>query len=323
MPLKSTYPAFPAVERGKPTVLKLSPKRDKLLYGHGNIVIIRDVVPPPGGPIQTQVYAGHSYPVTAVEMAPSGCYCASGDSSGVLRIWACDHPDQILKLETPLFGGKILDISWSADSQRLVGVGEGSALYGKVIMWDSGNSVGEISGHSKHINSCSFKSSRPFRIVTGGEDNKVGFFEGPPFKYKATAHTHERFVNTVRFSPSGDFFYSASSDGSLALYDGKTGELVGEPKKLHGGSIYCAAWSPDGTQILTSSGDGTAKVVKVPDLAEVATLELKSGDRSKTVFEQQVAASLARGATPSTTPLALATSHHTHPPSLPRHHAAP
>ena len=65
-------------------------------------------------------------------MAPSGCYIASGDDHGNLRIWACDTPDQIIKLETPLFAGAVLDIAWSGDSQRVLAVGDGGAIFGKV-----------------------------------------------------------------------------------------------------------------------------------------------------------------------------------------------
>jgi len=266
-------PAFPVVERGKPSQIKLNPKRDQLVYGSGRMVVLRDVKPEPT--IKVQVYIEHSYPVTAVDVSPSGCYVASGDESGVMRVWACDNPDQILKLETSLFGGKVLDIAWSPDNQRIVGTGAGAQLMGKVIMWDSGNSVGEITGHMKHINSVSYKQTRPFRIVTGGEDNKVNWYEGPPFKFKATAVTHTRFVNTVRFSPDGAHFFSVSSDMTIGLFDGKTGEAIAEcpePKKVHAGSIFSAAWSPDSTKILTCSGDGTAKVLSVPSLAEEAVI---------------------------------------------------
>ena len=279
-------PAFPVVTRGAPTLLKTDPKRTKLIYGFGTMVIIREANPSAGN-TSVQLYSGHSYPVTAVEMATSGCYMASGDKSGVVRIWACDNPEQILKLETPLFGGSVLDLAWSADSQRLLGVGDGSSTYGKVIMWDSGNSVGEISGHMKKINSCSFKSSRPFRLVTGGEDNKVNFYEGPPFKFKSTSKTHQRFVNVVRFSPDGERFFSASSDMYVAVFNGKDAELIVE-KKVHDGSIYSAMWSTDSKQILTSSGDGTCKVFDAATLDEVSCLSFKSGDRKKSVEEQQV-----------------------------------
>lgn len=55
-----------------------------------------------------------------------------------------------------------------------------------MFMAETGTSVGEISGQSKSINSCDFRPARPFRIVTGCEDNTIGVFEGPPFKFKMT-----------------------------------------------------------------------------------------------------------------------------------------
>lgn len=51
-------------------------------------------------------------------------------------------------------------------------------------MAETGTSVGEISGQSKPMNSCDFRPNRPFRIITGSEDNTIAVFEGPPFKFK-------------------------------------------------------------------------------------------------------------------------------------------
>lgn len=59
--------------------------------------------------------------------------------------------------------------------------------------WDSGSNVGEFDGHSKRVLSCTFKPTRPFRIVTGGEDFIVNFYEGPPFKFKLS----HRFVLVI------------------------------------------------------------------------------------------------------------------------------
>ena len=60
----------------------------------------------------------------------------------------------------------------------------GLCRFGHVFLWDSGSSVGEITGHSKFINSIDYRPVRPFRVVTAGEDNSVGWFEGPPFRFK-------------------------------------------------------------------------------------------------------------------------------------------
>lgn len=72
--------------------------------------------------------------------------------------------------------------------------------FGHVFMSETGTSVGEISGQSKPINSCDFRPSRPFRIVTGSEDNTVGVFEGPPFKFKMTKQVYFNSTLIILFN---------------------------------------------------------------------------------------------------------------------------
>lgn len=129
-------------------------------------------------------------------------------------------------------------------------------------MWDSGTNVGEFDGHSRRVLSCAFKPTRPFRIVTCGEDFLVNFYEGPPFKFKLSHRDHSNFVNCVRFSPDGSKFLSVSSDKKGIFYDGKSGEKIGElaSEDGHKGTIYAVSWSPDGKQVLTASADKSAKV---------------------------------------------------------------
>jgi WD40 repeat protein len=129
-------------------------------------------------------------------------------------------------------------------------------------MWDSGTNVGDFDGHSKRVLSCAFKPTRPFRIVTCGEDFLVNFYEGPPFKFKLSHRHHSNFVNCVRFSPDGSKFISVSSDKKGTIYEAKTGDKIGElsSEDGHKGSIYAVSWSPDGKQVLTVSADKSAKV---------------------------------------------------------------
>lgn len=51
------------------------------------------------------------------------------------------------------------------------------------LRWDSGSTVGDFDGHSRRVLSCAFKPTRPFRIVSCGEDFLVNFYDGPPFKF--------------------------------------------------------------------------------------------------------------------------------------------
>ena len=70
--------------------------------------------------------------------------------------------------------------------QRIVCGGEGREKFGHVFLADTGTSNGDITGQSRPVNSCDFKPSRPFRIITGSEDNTAAVYEGPPFKFKTT-----------------------------------------------------------------------------------------------------------------------------------------
>lgn len=174
------------------------------------------------------------------------------------------NKEHILKNEFQPIAGPIKDIAWSADSQRIVVVGEGRERFGHVFMADTGTSVGEISGQSKPINSCDMRPARPFRVITGSEDNTIAIFEGPPFKFKKTKQEHSRFVQAVRYSPDGKYFASGGFDGKVFIYDGNTSDLIGEVgAPAHKGGVYGVAWKPDGTQLLTASGDKTCRLWNV------------------------------------------------------------
>lgn len=254
---KYIYATLPRTQRGAPIVLGGDPKGKNFLYTNGNSVIIRNI----DNPAISDIYTEHSCAVNVAKYSPSGFYIASGDQSGKIRIWDTVNKEHLLKNEFQPIGGPIKDISWSPDNQRMVAVGEGRERFGHVFMAETGTSVGEIAGQSKPINSCDFRPSRPFRIITGSEDNTIGVFEGPPFKFKMTKQEHSRFVQAVRYSPSGNLFASAGFDGKVFLYDGATADLVGEfGSPAHKGGVYAVAWKGDGTQLLTASGDKTCRL---------------------------------------------------------------
>lgn len=265
--LKHVFASLPQMERGVAKVIGGDPKGNNFLYTNGKSVIIRNI----DNPAIADIYTEHPHQVTVAKYAPSGFYIASGDVSGKIRIWDTTQKEHLLKYEYQPFGGKIKDIAWTEDSKRIAVVGEGREKFGAVFLWDSGSSVGEISGHFKVINSVDIKQTRPYRLATGSDDNCGTFFEGPPFKFKFTINDHARFVNCVRFSPDGNRFVTAGADGQIFLYDGKTGEKIGSVggEKAHDGGIYAVSWSPDSSKLISASGD---KTVKLWDMGTSTTL---------------------------------------------------
>jgi len=264
--LVRTIPPLPLTDRGSSCQFALDAPGERIIYCNGPNVIWRNVAPLlAGGAAETPedifVWDGHSKRTTCVAMSPNSQWLVSGDVSGAIRVWGAKG-DHVLKNEYKLWDGTVKDVQWSGDSTRIVAAGDGKQMQACAMIWDTGSKTGEVSGHTKQVNSISFRSQRPFRVVTGGEDNLVAFHEGPPFKFARSHTTHSNFVNCVRFSLDGEFSFSAGADSKLCVYDGKSGELVKEFEKPAGitGSLWEAAWSPDSTLIVTAGGDKKLRV---------------------------------------------------------------
>ncbi|KAJ0023594.1 hypothetical protein NQD34_003493 [Periophthalmus magnuspinnatus] len=272
--LKHVFASLPQMERGQSKVISGDPKGNNFLYTNGKCVIIRNI----DDPVIADIYTEHAHPVQVAKYAPSGFYIASGDTSGKVRIWDTTQKEHLLKYEYQPFSGKIMDIAWTEDSKRIAVVGEGREKFAAVFLWDSGSSVGELTGHSKLINSVDVRQKRPYRIVTGSDDTTAEFFEGPPFKFKFTLKDHTQFVNSVRFSPDGAHFATAGADGQIFLYDGQKGELVRSlgGDKAHNGGIYAISWSPDSSQLISASGDRTVKLWDVDSGSALTTFSFGS-----------------------------------------------
>lgn len=124
-PLVSLGPPLPSTTRGEPCVIsgkggRFNGDRRVLLYGSGKAVVVRYLLED-----TVFVYRGHLFPVTAAKLAPSGCFVASGDARGKLRVWSFDNEEHLCKLDLQIMTGPIRDISWDFESKR---VSEGEAI---------------------------------------------------------------------------------------------------------------------------------------------------------------------------------------------------
>ncbi|KAJ2159353.1 WD40 repeat-like protein [Coemansia sp. RSA 552] len=276
---------MPVTTRGQPVRLTADPKGERFVYANGKSIVVRSLAEPE----KAWEYTGHAVATTVARFSPSGYYVASGDVSGKVRIWDSINDEHILKSEFQPIAGRIADIAWDMDSQRIMAVGDGKNGFGHVFTYDSGNSVGTVMGHSKVINACSMRQSRPFRAVTCSDDRTCVFYHGAPYNYVTSLKDHDGFVQDVRYSPSDEYFVTVGSDKNIFLYDGKTAELVrqvaaGSPESAHTGSIFSVAWSPDSKYIVTSSGDRTCKFWDIAGDRLVGTVKI--GEDSAPAHQQ-------------------------------------
>jgi WD40 repeat protein len=178
-----------------------------------------------------------------------------------VRVW--DAVEAVnTKGEYSIISGRIADLAWDGDSQRVIAVGDGRERFGHCFTADSGNSVGEVSGHSKVVNAVAIRQQRPLRAATVSDDSSMCFLHGAPFKFATkAAGLHKGFVLGAAFSPDGNTLVTVGADRRIQLYDGKTGEptkQVGEG--VHTGSVFAVSWAKDSTRFVTASADQTVRV---------------------------------------------------------------
>ncbi|KAI1107064.1 WD40 repeat-like protein [Jackrogersella minutella] len=276
--------ASPVTARGQPTHLSTDSKGEKIAYASGKSIFVRSI----DDPSNSKQYTGHTAQTTVAKFSPSGFYIASGDVSGSVRVW--DSIEAVnTKGEYHIISGRINDIAWDGDSQRIIAVGDGRERFGHAITADSGNSVGEVSGHSKVINSVAIRPLRPLRAATVSDDMAMCFLHGAPFKFNSkSTGLHKGFVLSTAFSPDGNTLVTVGADKRIQLYDGKTGEptnTIGEGE--HIGSIFAVSWAQDSKRFVTASADQTVKLWDVEEGKVTQTWRF-GGDGGVSIPDQQV-----------------------------------
>eukprot|EP00546_Thalassionema_frauenfeldii_P016749 CAMPEP_0178896732 /NCGR_PEP_ID=MMETSP0786-20121207/1346_1 /TAXON_ID=186022 /ORGANISM="Thalassionema frauenfeldii, Strain CCMP 1798" /LENGTH=660 /DNA_ID=CAMNT_0020567187 /DNA_START=52 /DNA_END=2031 /DNA_ORIENTATION=+ len=303
-PLYASVPPLPSTTRGERCILdgkcgRHNYDRSVLLYSNGKSVVIREMDAEVSSSVDRKnkvlIYRGHTATVTAAKFSPSGCFVASGDARGKLRVWSYDNEEHLCKLDIAALTGPIRDLSWDMDSKRICIVGERndtSSPCTRVIQWDTGVTCGELSQHTRgRASSCDFKPNRPMRIVTGGmDDSRVYFNSGPPFTRVVdgvlTDDAHSKAVNCIKYTSDGSKIVSIGADKAIVLYDGKTMKLLDKLENVHKGNIYACAWNGSDKFILTCSADGTCKLISAEPLEVVHTwdvAEFMSGHQSDSV----------------------------------------
>lgn len=137
------------------------------------------------------------------------------DAKGNVRVWDIHNSKHIAKrVWDNMLPGKVKDITWAGDSQKLAVVGEGNIVYiimrfglicGVWKIWkafecrywsrtrgyyrpfkDATHRSFQAGEVLSSIIPCLNVSRRPYRLFTAGEDKTVNFYEGTPFKFKRT-----------------------------------------------------------------------------------------------------------------------------------------
>ncbi len=164
-------------------------------------------------------------------------------------------------------------IEWDSTADRSTSTLTG----GTTRVWDaaSGIEIAASSGHESWVVSAVF-SPDSRQIVTASSDGTARLWDAMSGASIGVLRGHEDEVESAAFSPDGRYAITASKDGTARIWQTTSGietavlrghELspdtsaflvFGDP--IGAGVVESAAFSPDGTRVVTASWDGTARI---------------------------------------------------------------
>ncbi|HEX8990846.1 MAG TPA: AAA family ATPase, partial [Anaerolineales bacterium] len=205
--------------------------------------------------------------VNRVVYTPNRDEFITGSNEGVVTVWNAKAGNAVLTFNASK--GGIYGLAVSRDGSFLASGGtEGSASQGSVKLWGlaSGKLLLTLSD-MPWIRGVAF-SPDGSHLVTAGSDGttKVWSLTSAPSPDSLTATLQLTLpgpdgnpVMCVAYGPDGTMIASGNWDGSVTLWDAKTGKQA-QAISAHEGPVYSLAFSPDGKRLATASPDGLAKV---------------------------------------------------------------
>jgi WD40 repeat protein len=223
------------------------------------------------------VLRGHGDTVWAARFSPDGRrVLTQGDEDGLVGIWDVatgrrlhwlHHPDGVASAVFDPSGRQVLTACWDGRVRIW------NARNGQVVDW-----FGVAGGEP------SFAAFSPDgrRVVTTSSDGTVRLQRMPTGETIADQQL-ERGVETAAFSSDGNRLVTTAGKDAQ-LWDTSTGrriDLIG-----HADFVNSAAFSPDGSLVVTASNDDTARVWDVKTGRELRVLRGHTGPVSAAVFER-------------------------------------
>lgn len=191
----------------------------------------------------------------SAEFSPDedGAHVLTASDDGLVRIWDSRTGAQLVALRTHAKG--VMFATFSPDGSRVLT----ASFDGTASLWDVKTEIELLRlQHKKEVFSAHFSSDGKL-ILTASKDGTTHLWDAET-GIEVLVLTGRPFVD-AGLSPDGTQIVTASSgDRTARIWDTKTGSEILPALTGHENDVRTAAFSADGSRIITASWDHTARV---------------------------------------------------------------
>lgn len=244
---------------------------------------------------EVQQFSGHDAQVLCATFAPSGTAIASSGADRRILFWQVKPQDsrtqRVNDVVKQLKGepvdkqtfqsleghsGTVQEVSFSLDGKRLVS----SANDNEVYVWDvPSNPATQIStptqrlrGHGGWVRACRFSADGK-QVLSGSDDRTWKSWRLDNYREKLVLKDDSQPILDACYNSAGDMIATAHVDGTVGLWNPKSGERTAVLIDGHEYLTNKARINRDGTRLATAAGDNTLRLWDLQRGTQIAIME--------------------------------------------------